>query len=64
MHSDIHLMLHELRAGELRTAAAGQVPGAQLRVQLRTRLGLAFVGLGLRLLRQPPAQARSATRLA
>lgn len=60
MHSDIHLMLHELRAGDLRTAAAGQVP----REPLRARLGLALVGLGLRLLRQPPAPARCTTRLA
>ena len=59
MHCDIHLMLHELRAGELRTAAAGQLP----REPLRTRLGLILVELGLRLLRQPPAQARH-TRLA
>jgi hypothetical protein len=60
MHSDIHLMLHELRARELRTAAAGQVP----RERLRTRLGLVLVAWGLRLLRQPSARARCTTRLA
>ncbi|MFJ8074675.1 hypothetical protein ACIQ7Q_12270 [Streptomyces sp. NPDC096176] len=60
MHSDIHLMLHELRAEELRTAATDRVP----REPLRTRLGLTLVELGLRLLRQPPAPARCTTRLA
>ncbi|MGW7284186.1 hypothetical protein ACWGH4_01600 [Streptomyces sp. NPDC054847] len=60
MHTDIHLTLHELRAGELRAAATGHVP----RERLRTRLGLALVEWGMRLLRQPPAQARCTTRLA
>ncbi|MEV4682066.1 hypothetical protein [Streptomyces kurssanovii] len=60
MHSDIHLTLHEMRAGELRTAAAGQLPGESLRIQL----GRALVEWGLRLLRQPSAPARCTTRLA
>lgn len=60
MHSDIHLTLHELRAGELRAAAAGQVP----REPLRVRLGRTLVELGLRMLDQPTGPVRRSTRIA
>lgn len=60
MHSDIHLMLHRLRAEELRMAATDHLP----RERLRNQVGRALVELGLRLLRQPPAPARCTTHLA
>ncbi|MEU2670710.1 hypothetical protein ABZ622_17895 [Streptomyces sp. NPDC007164] len=51
MHSDTHLLLHRLRAAELRRYATefgliSAAPGADL----RTRLGWALVELGLRVL--------------
>ncbi|MGW7466782.1 hypothetical protein ACWGJT_19260 [Streptomyces xantholiticus] len=60
MHSDIHLMLHGLRAGELHRAAGDHLPQKRLRAQL----GHVLVKLGLRLLRQPPAPAGCTARLA
>ncbi|QIP86283.1 hypothetical protein GLX30_22150 [Streptomyces sp. Tu 2975] len=58
MHTDIHLTLHELRAGELRAEAAGHVRRERLRVQL----GRTLVELGLRLLDQPCGPVRTTTR--
>lgn len=51
MHPDTHLLLHSLRAAELRRYATefglqSAVPGTDL----RTRLGWALVELGLRVL--------------
>ncbi|MFI6349532.1 hypothetical protein [Streptomyces sp. NPDC050560] len=45
MHPDVHLMLHHARAAELYRRAATAGP----RHRLRTELGWALVGLGLRL---------------
>lgn len=51
MHSDTHLLLHSLRAAELRRYATefGLIP-ATPGADLRTRLGWALVELGLRVL--------------
>ncbi|MFG3529320.1 hypothetical protein ACGF8B_21570 [Streptomyces sp. NPDC047917] len=51
MHPDTHLQLHHLRAAELRLCATefGLRSAAQ-GAGLRTRLGWALVGLGLRVL--------------
>ncbi|MGW7054979.1 hypothetical protein [Streptomyces sp. NPDC054887] len=57
MHSDIHLQLHHLRAGELRREAAGHTPAPRpAPTALRARLGWTMVELGLRLAQQPPAR--------
>ncbi|MFC8920552.1 hypothetical protein ACGF5F_12815 [Streptomyces sp. NPDC047821] len=51
MQSDIHLLLHELRAAELTAAAPGR---PARRRPLRAQLGWTLVALGLRLVAAPP----------
>lgn len=60
MHADVHLRLHELRAEELRTAAAHHVTRERLRIQL----GFVFVELSLRLLQAQPGCTARTARLA
>ncbi|MFF8843209.1 hypothetical protein ACF08N_10810 [Streptomyces sp. NPDC015127] len=61
MHADIHLMLHELCAEELRTQAATHVPPRPMRIQV----GWLLVELGLHLVgRQQPGPGLRTTRLA
>lgn len=51
MHSDTHLLLHSLRAAELRRyATESGLASAAPDTDLRTRLGWALVELGLRIL--------------
>lgn len=52
MHSEIHLLLHHIRAVELRAEADVYRLAAATR-DLRTRLGWALVEVGLRLAAAP-----------
>ncbi|MFE6667734.1 hypothetical protein ACFVFH_29780 [Streptomyces sp. NPDC057697] len=60
MHSDTHLLLHRLRSAELRRRATGfGPPPTPSGAGLRTRLGWALVGLGLRILPRHPRPRRA-----
>ncbi|WP_405713122.1 MULTISPECIES: hypothetical protein [unclassified Streptomyces] len=60
MHSDTHLLLHGLRSAELRWRAAEFAAApASSSTGLRSRLGWALVGLGLRILPRSPGSAAS-----
>ncbi|MFD3945794.1 hypothetical protein [Streptomyces sp. NPDC058579] len=66
MHADVHLLLHDLRAAELRaaaelhTAASASTEGHSLpRTPVRAQLGWTLVELGLRL--AVPGTGRPAT---
>ncbi|MGW2018978.1 hypothetical protein [Streptomyces sp. NPDC001927] len=49
MHADVHLLLHDLRAAELHTAAATLAEHPLPRTRVRAQLGWTLVELGLRL---------------
>ncbi|TDT42141.1 hypothetical protein EV562_101110 [Streptomyces sp. BK208] len=55
MHPETHLALHHVRTAELRAEADayGLVAAARKPRHLRTRLGWALVGVGLRLATNP-----------
>ncbi|MFI5754442.1 hypothetical protein [Streptomyces sp. NPDC051569] len=54
MHPDIHLVLHTLRAAELRRAATPRpAPRVAPRTAIRVRVGWLLVELGLRLVNRP-----------
>ncbi|MEU9644381.1 hypothetical protein [Streptomyces sp. NPDC048188] len=59
MHPETHLALHHVRAAELRAEADayGLLAAARHSPHLRTRLGWALVGVGLRLATTPRAAA-------
>ncbi|MEE1752274.1 hypothetical protein [Streptomyces sp. SP18CS02] len=57
MHPDVHLMLHALRAADLRDAAP---PRPARRRLLRARLGWTLVEMGLRLATAPAHAPRAA----
>ncbi|MFF3786485.1 hypothetical protein [Streptomyces sp. NPDC001933] len=60
MHSDTHLLLHDLRSAELRGRAVRSGPApASPGTGLRTRLGWALVDLGLRVLPRHPGRPSS-----
>ncbi|MFB8036088.1 hypothetical protein ACFC5Z_24690 [Streptomyces sp. NPDC056004] len=60
MHSDTHLLLHDLRSTELRRRAVRSGPApAPPGTGLRTRLGWALVDLGLRVLPRHPGRPSS-----